>query len=110
MPEKQLGPSDLGMADRLQARHGLLDQPARLSQVAPRALDEAAAGNMAGATQKLRSAATRLLDLGELELAQTMQRAADTMESGSGPTAADQKQITYATRRLTLSELTGENK
>lgn len=75
-----------------------------------RALDEAAAGNLAGATQKLRSAATRLLDLGELELAETMQRAATTMESGGGPSAADQKQITYSTRRLTLSELTGEGK
>ncbi len=71
-----------------------------------RALDEAAAGNLTGATQKLRSAATRLLDLGELELAQTMQRAADTMDQGGGPTAADQKKITYATRRLTLNELT----
>ncbi|MBA3947692.1 MAG: VWA domain-containing protein [Herpetosiphonaceae bacterium] len=75
-----------------------------------RALDEAAAGNMVGATQKLRSAATRLLDMGELELAETMNRAADTMTSGSGPSAADQKQITYATRRLTLSELTGGDK
>ena len=71
-------------------------------------LDEAAAGNMVGATQKLRSAATRLLDMGELDLAETMNRAADTMTSGSGPSAADQKQITYATRRLTLNELTSD--
>lgn len=73
-----------------------------------RALDEAAAGNLTGATQKLRGAATRLLDLGELELAETMQRAADTMDSGATPSAADQKKITYTTRRLTLNELTGE--
>jgi Ca-activated chloride channel family protein len=75
-----------------------------------RALDEAEAGNLAGATQKLRSAATRLLDLGELELAQTMNRAAETMETGSGPSAADQKQMRYATRRLTLDQLTGETR
>ncbi|GAC1538083.1 MAG: VWA domain-containing protein [Herpetosiphon sp.] len=71
-----------------------------------RALDEAAAGNLTQATQKLRSAATRLLDLGELDLAQTMERAAATMEQGGGPSAADQKQMTYATRRLTLNDLT----
>lgn len=71
-----------------------------------RALDEAAAGNAAGATQKLRSAATRLLDLGELELADTMQRAADAVEQGQTPTAADQKALTYKTRRLSLRDLT----
>jgi Ca-activated chloride channel homolog len=75
-----------------------------------RALDEAAAGNLVGATQKLRSAATRLLDLGELELANTMNRAAETMASGGGPSAADQKQMRYATRRLTLDQLTGDAK
>jgi len=72
-----------------------------------RALDEAAAGNVAGATQKLRSAATRLLDLGELDLADTMNRAAETMAQGGGPTAAEQKQMRYATKRLTLDQLTG---
>ncbi len=75
-----------------------------------RALDEAALGNVAGATQKLRSAATRLLDLGELELANTMNRAAETMDSGGGPSAADQKQMKYATKRLTLDQLTGDAK
>jgi Ca-activated chloride channel family protein len=73
-----------------------------------RALDEAAAGNTAGATQKLRSAATRLLDLGELELADTMNRAAEAINQGQAPTAADQKELTYKTRRLTLKELTHE--
>lgn len=71
-----------------------------------RALDEAAAGNSAGATQKLRSAATRLLDLGELELADTMNRAADAVAQGQAPSAADQKELTYKTRRLSLRELT----
>ena len=75
-----------------------------------RALDEGAAGNIAGATQNLRSAATRLLDLGELELANTMNRAAETMTTGGGPSAADQKQMKYATKRLTLDQLTGDAK
>lgn len=71
-----------------------------------RALDEAAAGNVSGATQKLRSAATRLLDLGELELADTTHRAAEALEQGQAPSAADQKALTYKTRRLSLKELT----
>ncbi|MFO7170213.1 MAG: VWA domain-containing protein [Chloroflexota bacterium] len=66
-----------------------------------RALSEAEAGNVAGATQKLRAAATRLLDLGELELAQKAQEQADSLEAGQGMSAEAQKELRYATRRLT---------
>jgi Ca-activated chloride channel family protein len=66
-----------------------------------RALSEADAGNTAGATQKLRAAATRLLDLGELELATTMREQAETLERGEALSAESQKELRYATRRLT---------
>ena len=66
-----------------------------------RALSEAEVGNVAGATQKLRAAATRLLDLGETELAQTMEASADQLEAGGQIKAADQKAMRYATRKLT---------
>jgi Ca-activated chloride channel family protein len=66
-----------------------------------RALSEAEAGNVAGATQKLRAAATRLLDLGELELAQKAQAQAEQLEQGQGMSAESQKELRYATRRLT---------
>lgn len=66
-----------------------------------RALSEAEAGNLAGATQKLRAAATRLLDLGELELAQKAQQQAEQFEQGQGISAESQKELRYATRRLT---------
>jgi Ca-activated chloride channel family protein len=66
-----------------------------------RALSEAEAGNVSGATQKLRAAATRLLDLGELELAQKAQAQAEQLEQGQGMTAETQKELRYATRRLT---------
>ena len=66
-----------------------------------RALSEAEAGNVAGATQKLRAAATRLLDLGELELAQKAQEQAAQLEQGQGMSAETQKELRYATRRLT---------
>jgi Ca-activated chloride channel family protein len=66
-----------------------------------RALSEAEAGNVAGATQKLRAAATRLLDLGELDLAQKAQEQAEQLEQGKGMSAEGQKELRYATRRLT---------
>lgn len=66
-----------------------------------RALAEAEAGNIGAATQKLRAAATRLLDLGELELAEKTQEQAEQLERGAGISAETQKELRYATRRLT---------
>ncbi len=66
-----------------------------------RALEEADVGNVGSATQKLRAAATRLLDLGEMELAEAAQHHADQLEEGTGVSAEDQKHLRYATRRLT---------
>jgi Ca-activated chloride channel family protein len=66
-----------------------------------RALSEAEAGNLTGATQKLRAAATRLLDLGELELAQKAEAQATQLEEGKAISAENQKELRYATRRLT---------
>lgn len=66
-----------------------------------RALSEAEVGNLQGATQKLRAAATRLLDLGELELAQKAREQAEQLERGQGMSAETQKELRYATRRLT---------
>jgi Ca-activated chloride channel family protein len=66
-----------------------------------RALAEAEAGNIGAATQKLRAAATRLLDLGELDLAEKTQEQAEQLERGAGISAATQKELRYATRRLT---------
>ncbi|MEA3342168.1 MAG: VWA domain-containing protein, partial [Chloroflexota bacterium] len=66
-----------------------------------RALDEAAVGNIAGATQKLRAAATRLLDLGEEELAQTAMSEAERLEQGEDLSSHGTKKLRYATRKLT---------
>jgi Ca-activated chloride channel family protein len=66
-----------------------------------RALEEAQVGNIAGATQKLRAAATRLLDMGEAELAAEMQKEADNLEQTGAMSARGTKKISYATRKLT---------
>ncbi len=65
-----------------------------------RALREADAGNVAGATQKLRAAATRLLSLGEDELANTALEEADRLEKGDQISSAGTKKLRYETRKL----------
>ena len=66
-----------------------------------RALEEAALGNIPAATQKLRAAATRLLDLGEDELAETALQEADRLERGEGLSSRGTKKLRYETRKLT---------
>jgi Ca-activated chloride channel family protein len=69
------------------------------------ALDEAAAGDVVRATQRLRAAATRLLELGEVEMAnQASQQAEKIEQNGQVDLEAAQK-MRYATKRLTESEL-----
>jgi Ca-activated chloride channel family protein len=68
------------------------------------ALDEAAAGNAAKATQKLRAAATRLLELGEVELAQQANQQAQQIEQDGQIDPAAAQKMRYATKRLTESE------
>ncbi len=96
---------------------GFTGDPAQAAQVDPgvmniiekvttfklqtRALDDAAAGNIAGATQKLRAAATRLLEMGETDLAADMQREATNLEQSGQMSAKGTKKISYATRKLT---------
>jgi Ca-activated chloride channel homolog len=96
-----------------------VDDPAQANQTNPRmmniiervvahklqtqALDEAAMGNAKNATQRLRAAATRLLELGENDLAQAAnQQAQQIEEAGQIDTAAAQK-MRYATKKLTES-------
>lgn len=65
------------------------------------AMDEAAVGNLSGATQKLRAAATRLLNLGEENLAQTALEEAQRLEKGQELSSAGTKKLRYETRKLT---------
>lgn len=66
-----------------------------------RALDDAQRGDIPGATRKLQAAATRLLDMGESDLAQTLQQQAQQLEQ-QGQIASDSaKAARYKTRKLT---------
>ena len=66
-----------------------------------RALDEAAMGNIVGATQKLRAAATRLLEMGEQDLAQAAMQEADNLEKQGQMSAGGTRKLRYETRKLT---------
>ncbi len=66
-----------------------------------RALDEAAMGNIVGATQKLRAAATRLLEMGELELGQAAMDEAENLEKQGQMSAKGTRKLRYETRKLT---------
>ncbi len=66
-----------------------------------RALEEAKMGNVAGASQTLRAAATRLLDMGEDELAQSALEEAENLEKGGQMSARGTKKLRYETRKLT---------
>lgn len=66
-----------------------------------KALEEAAVGHIVAATQKLRAAATRLLELGEDDLAHTAETEAQRLERGEGMSAAGTKKLRYETRKLT---------
>jgi Ca-activated chloride channel family protein len=72
------------------------------------ALDEAAVHNIAAATQKLRAAATILLDMGETELAQTAQQALQNLQQQGQVGQVETKKLRYETQKLTqkLDDLT----
>jgi Ca-activated chloride channel family protein len=66
-----------------------------------RALEEAKMGNIAGASQKLRAAATRLLEMGEDDLAQSALEEAENLEKSGQMSAHGTKKLRYETRKLT---------
>ncbi|HET6262740.1 MAG TPA: VWA domain-containing protein [Chloroflexia bacterium] len=66
-----------------------------------RALDDMELGNTAAATQKLRAAATRLLSVGEANLAEAVEAEAARVEQSGQVSPENAKELRYATRKLT---------
>jgi len=65
------------------------------------ALTEADAGNIVAATRKFQAAATVLLDLGEDDLAGTVEREIAALKKTGSLTATGTKKLEYGTRKLT---------
>lgn len=71
-----------------------------------RALQDLQTGDVGGATQKLKSAVTRLLSQGESELAETMQKEIENLEQQGELSSEGQKTIKFGTRKtVRLSDL-----
>lgn len=71
-----------------------------------RALQDLQSGDVAGATQKLKSAVTRLLNQGEVDLAQTMQQEISNLEQSGQLSSEGQKTIKFQGRKtVRLSDL-----
>jgi Ca-activated chloride channel family protein len=70
-----------------------------------RALQEAEVGNAVAASRNLRSAATRLLNLGETELAADAEHEAQQLEQRGQMSSAGTKKLTFATRKLALDDV-----
>lgn len=92
---------DPAMAQQYDPRVMNLVEKVTAFKLQTRALDEARLGNIAGATQKLRAAATRLLEMGEADLAAAAEEEARRLEQGLEMTAAGTKKLRYETRKLT---------
>jgi Ca-activated chloride channel family protein len=71
-----------------------------------RALDDIEAGNIAGATQKLQGAVTRLLNSGETDLAESVQQEATNLEQKGQLSSEGAKTIRFGSRKtVRLSDL-----
>ncbi|GAB4190292.1 MAG: VWA domain-containing protein [Roseiflexaceae bacterium] len=71
-----------------------------------RALQDLQSGDVAGATQKLQSAVTRLLNQGEVDLAQTMQQEIQNLQQNGQLSSEGQKTMKFGTRKtVRLSDL-----
>jgi Ca-activated chloride channel family protein len=70
-----------------------------------RALEEAEIGNVEAASRNLRSAATRLLNLGETDLAQAAESEAQQLEQRGQMSSAGTKKLTFATRKLAVDDV-----
>jgi Ca-activated chloride channel homolog len=69
-----------------------------------RALQASMIGDVAAATRNLQAVATRLLNLGETELAEEAQREAARVQQQGSMSPAGTKKLSYDTRRLVASE------
>lgn len=71
-----------------------------------RALQDIQSGDVTGATQKLKSAVTRLLNQGEVDLAQKMEQEISNLEQSGQLSSEGQKTIKFGTRKtVRLSDI-----
>ena len=92
---------DVAQANQLNPRVMNIVERVVAHKLQTQALDEAAAGDAQRATQRLRAAATRLLELGEMEMAQQAELQAQHLEQSGQVDQAAAQQMRYKTKKLT---------
>jgi Ca-activated chloride channel family protein len=93
--------ADASAATKVNAEVMNLVEKVSAFKLQTKALSEAEAGNIAAATQKLQSAATVLLNMGEDELAEAAEREILSLKKTGNLTSAGTKKLEYGTRKLT---------
>ncbi len=91
---------DLDQANQTNGRVMNIAERVLAHKLQTQALDEAAMGDMKKATQRLRAAATRLLDLGETEMAKTASDQAEQIEQAGQIDSAAAQKMRYETKKL----------
>ncbi len=92
---------DAAAAMRVNAEVMNLVEKVSAFKLQTRALTEAEAGNISAATQRLRSAATVLLNIGEDDLAAAAEKEILSLKKTGTLTSAGTKKLEYGTRKLT---------
>lgn len=101
--------TDAGLAAQVNATVMNIVEKVSAFKLQTRALQDLAAGDVAGATQKLQSAVTRLLNQGEVDLAQTMQREIQHLQQTGKLSSEGQKTIKFGVQKtVRLSDIKQE--
>lgn len=101
--------TDAGLAAQVNPNVMNIVEKVSAFKLQTRALQDLAAGDVAGATQKLQSAVTRLLNQGEVELAQTMEREIQHLQQTGKLSSEGQKTIKFGVQKtVRLSDIKQE--
>lgn len=96
---------DVALSEQMDGRLMNIIERVVAHKLQTQALDEAAIGDVAKATRRLRAAATRLLELGEVSMAEQANLEAEKIEQSGKIDLASAQKMRFATKRLTESEL-----
>jgi Ca-activated chloride channel family protein len=98
--------TDAALASQVNASVMNIVEKVSAFKLQTRALQDLAAGDVTSATQKLQSAVTRLLNQGEVELAQTMQREIQHLQQTGKLSSEGQKTIKFGVQKtVRLSDI-----
>jgi Ca-activated chloride channel family protein len=93
--------NDEALCKKINARVMNMAERASAYELQTRAIEQAASGDISGATKRLQAAATRLLNLNERDLAETALAEATNLAKKGSMSSTGTKKLRYETRKLT---------